>query len=210
MRLHQLLLVATTALSLTLAEASAQTLEGTVQNDPNSGLATYDFHFNGPPRGQAMLWISPWILPTPFPTPLGPLWLDPSLMFRGTGILPLDNSGQLDLSGSIPFDLSAGQPLVFQSLNIDDLGTLQFSQNAVALAQNIVQQPCQLNYAFSYDTQGSGFSAAGSGPAGASVEVQIVGPQGVRHTQSATIGQDGKFLIQGNVPGGLIERTMTS
>lgn len=39
------------AVFLTPTAALAQDLDGTVQQDPNSGTATYDFRFNGPPGG---------------------------------------------------------------------------------------------------------------------------------------------------------------
>lgn len=181
----------------------AQDLQAQVMVDPVAGTATYDFHFQGPPNGAAMLWVGPWLSVPPIPGPLGPLYIHPSFLLPATPLLPLDPSGQRQLQFTIPAALSAGIPFTCQSLNLDPAGTLRFSNNAVSLAQNVLSGTCLTTYSFTQDSNGDSFNLIGRGTPGAVVEVELVDDQGVRHTWTKTIGADGRFALDGVIPGGL-------
>ncbi len=119
------------------AGAVAQDFDAQVTRDPASNLAIYDFHFNGPPRGVAWLFVSPFLMEPPFPLPnnIGPLFLDPGTFFPVSPFLPLDQRGQGDYRLILPDNITDGLAIYCQPVFIDPLNIVRVAPKAIGLVQ---------------------------------------------------------------------------
>ena len=121
-------LLSTALLSaLAAAPAAAQDFDVQVQVDPRAGTATYDFHFNGPPRGSAVLWGGYGLLANPVQLPgMGLLYLDPALSLSLMTV-PLDQNGYANFKLPVNLGLVEGDCLCFQTLFVDTNRQLRLS-----------------------------------------------------------------------------------
>ena len=198
---------ALTAATLLFAGATrAQSLDGEVVRNPDDTV-TYTIDLDGPPRGQAQLFIGLALAPVPFLFwPYGQVYLDPFVIRPLTPLLPLDHTGKFQHQITVPPGLTLGDAFTIQSVNVDPIGIIQLSTNAIALGQNVVPvpaQPAPFNYTFAYETGGADLRMAGSGEPGSTVEVRIINSEGIRVTETATVGEDGKFFLNVNTAGGI-------
>jgi hypothetical protein len=198
----------TAALSFS-AVPRAQSIDGEVLRDPNADLATYTIDIDGPPRGTAQVFAGLFLFSSPIQLiPFGPWWLDTTFVLPLTPPLLLDPQGATQFRFDLPLDLSSGIPLTFQCLNIDVVGNLRLSNNAVALGHNAAPPQPQKNfdYTFAYDTGGSELRVAGAATPGAVVEIRVVDSSGTVATMSTTVPASGKFGLNLTVPGGVTEQ----
>ncbi len=92
---------------LTASVATAQTLDGDVQRNPDDTV-TYTLDLDGPPRGAALLFGSiglgaPWNIPG-----IGQLYLDPLSIFGIGPQLQLDASGRGRFQITVPWQSTDG------------------------------------------------------------------------------------------------------
>ena len=116
-------LAAMSAMSL-LSSLTAQDMTASVSADPRAGTATYDFHFDGPPRGFAVLFVTQSLLPKPID--LGPIgtW---ELEVPGLPLvtLPMSSTGKAAFRLTLP--IRVAPQLSFQPLFIDAQLTLRLT-----------------------------------------------------------------------------------
>lgn len=111
------LLLASLTLGICAAHARAQDFGGQVVQDPRANTATYDFHFDGPPRGFAFLFASPWTI-SPWRLPgIGNYYLSP-LPTLQIGAVQMDAFGKSGLQLVLPMSI-AKRGIAFQPLFVD-------------------------------------------------------------------------------------------
>ncbi len=182
------------ALLLTAAPTAAQDFDVQVQRDPRANTVTYDFHFQGPPRGHAWMFVSPLIQLPPLPLPgnIGPLFLNPGAFFPVLPPLQLDNLGQLQVPVPLPFGLVDDVPLVFQPAFIDPQNVVFVPPKAKVVVQGggRPQAPKPEGTAIGYALGSNTVDFRAWGAPGTTMELQIFDDQNrLVDTISATIDQ---------------------
>lgn len=187
----------------TAATLSAQSLDGEVVRNPDDTV-TYTIDLDGPPRGVAVLFASPFLLPAPVPLPIGPLWIDPLALLPVGSAIPIDPLGQAQLQFRLAVPVSLGLPFSFQSLNLDSNHVLMFSHNALALSHNRLSgQNKPFDYQLGYHSIGQDLRLSLQGDPGTSVEARVTNAAGTRASQATNIGPNCQGQLVLPVPGGL-------
>ena len=116
------------AFALTAATAvpiAAQDFAVGVQQDPGAGTAIYDFQFNGPPAGQAIVAVGTLGIQFPIP-PLGNLYLNLMAPIGFLPPVPLDATGQGRLRVVLPLT-DNNMTICFQTIFVDPLNNWRLS-----------------------------------------------------------------------------------
>lgn len=184
---------------LATAAAPAQDLDGQVVRDPNAGLATYTFQFDGPPRGCAYLFVSPWLLPSPFQVGgiHNPLFINPILGLPPFGAA-LDAAGQGGLQFVLPMSVADGLVMQSQALMIEATPAAQLA--FTPFIANVIATPPGMSLAADY-VRGNINVRFAQGPAGGNVTVWVNGGQ--KATGRFILGANGQGGTSVPVPGGL-------
>lgn len=124
-------------LAVLSAHSAAQDFDSQVTRDPERDLAIYDFHFAGPPRGHAWLFVSPFLMEPPLPLPgnVGPLFLDPGTLLPVSPFVPLDSRGQGKFRLILPDQATDAVAFYFQPVIIDPLNIVRVAPRAKGLIQ---------------------------------------------------------------------------
>jgi hypothetical protein len=185
-------------IGLMATNLAAQDFSGTLQQDPKAGFATYDFNFDGPPKGFSGLFLGHQLLPSPIPIPGGPLLLDPRNLF----ILPpvqLDPKGKGGQQIQIPDTALLGITLESQAWFLDQQFNFVIPNKFVALAGAKALQvpaPKKPSYAMAYDSNGSDAQIQVWGTPGAKATITLKDPKGkVIGSTTVTVGPKGKSKI---------------
>lgn len=104
------------ALTFATPALSSQELEASVTIDTSTSLATYDFAFDGPAKGYAVLFASVTTTPAPFAIPGIGVW-ELEIPALRAATVALDSTGKKSLKLSVP--LGVAPQLAFQPLFID-------------------------------------------------------------------------------------------
>ncbi|MCA8975508.1 MAG: hypothetical protein KDC98_12365 [Planctomycetes bacterium] len=188
--------------SALLAPATAQNLDSHVTQDPNAGLAIYDFHFNGPPRGVGYLLFSLRQSPGPlqFPGIYGGLMIDP-LYVAPYGFTPLDGLGQGGLQLLARWPVANGLPLFAQGVMLDQASQLAFTNFTCSAIFDVnVPLAAGMGVAADYVRGNINVNITG-GPANGNVTVWVNGGQ--KATGMLVLGANGSGSISVPVPGGM-------
>lgn len=182
MAIQPLTLIA--AASFALATASvAQDLTADVVRDPAANTATYDFHFNGPPRGVAFLYGAFDVLPFPQQIPgiFGLLEFDPANAAFVCPVVFPPLGGPANCQIQLPMRLWEDVNLHFQGLVIDAANNVALTPLASVIqgADPVGAAPGNLclEWAGSYSKNPDTYTLKVKGPAGTQVRLLINGGQ---------------------------------
>ena len=193
-----LLVPALLAATSTIGTSPAQDFDGQVQVDPRADTVTYDFRFSGPPRGQAALFVSVGLAPSPFNLPgIGQLYLDPLSLFPLSGLLPLDPAGQGGFQLVLPANLTTNTPLCFQALFVDTANNLRLTQDWLTLVQGMMPPAfVRPGYAFHHKSNAPVVSVEFLGAPGGQGTIEIRDTGGnLAGSGGAPIGANGRSAI---------------
>jgi len=166
--------------TVALASTNAQDLNADVVRDPAANIATYDFHFDGPPGGSAFLYGSFGVLPRPLPILgiFGNLEIEPN---GAAFVCPVfyNPVGQAQCQLVLPMQTWEHFNLHFQALVVDPALNVAFTP-AVALVQGAgpaaPAAPC-IEWAGSYSRNPDTYSLRVLGPPGTQIRLLVNGGQ---------------------------------
>ena len=183
-------------LAAVTTDLSAQTLDADVVRNPDDTV-TYTINLDGPPRGNFMLFVSPFAMVYPIQLPgIGNIHLDPRATFPVAPALPLDTNGRGRLSLRVPVGAIHDLPMHFQAVVIDPLRQVRTTdflstwykddgRNFVGDSRfNVKSQPGKRL-----------ITGTVKGDAGKPVEIQIEGRNGVMRTLTGRIGVNGELAF---------------
>jgi hypothetical protein len=157
-------------LGLGAAALTAQTLDGSVVRDARTDAVTYTIDLDGPPRGAALLFVSPLLNATPIPLPgIGGLYLNPMFVFP-IATVRLDAKGKGRWQMAIPTKFVDNKTFYFQGL-MNDRGILRTTKNWCSshLFEALVDD--SLTVGMMHNSQTQTYWGEMRGRAGATVEI---------------------------------------